>query len=339
LNFGLFVLESGHTNQKNMTDKELYELCKKFGKETLEARQRFAGLLPEVSKRRLFEKKGFFSIYHFAAKLAGMSHDQVDIVLNLERKFEDKPVLQKALVSGEISVNKLVRIVSIATVENQEELFEKAKILSNRAVEVFVKDVKRWNENCGGNVYGKNGENQNQIGSNKPLFDSKSLHVQTLKLDCDIEKELTEIQEKGIDINAFLRKILQKRKEEIEQEKTRLANEQLQRKQQEPIGRQSRVTCHSRSNRESIAGMTVSKTIKITRYIPAKIRKIIAEEHGTKCSFPGCPKPAKTLHHTARFALTQNHDPRYLAPLCEAHHEIAHKIDLKYSKNWEAVRK
>jgi len=317
LNFGLFVLESGHTNQKNMTDKELYELCKKFGKETLEARQRFAGLLPEVSKRRLFEKKGFFSIYHFAAKLAGMSHDQVDIVLNLERKFEDKPVLQKALVSGEISVNKLVRIVSIATVENQEELFEKAKILSNRAVEVFVKDVKRWNENCGGNVYGKNGENQNQIGSNKPLFDSKSLHVQTLKLDCDIEKELTEIQEKGIDINAFLRKILQKRKEEIEQEKTRLANEQQQTQQQEPIG----------------------STYKITRYIPSKIRKIITEEHGTKCSFPGCKKPAKTLHHATRFALTQNHNPQFIAPLCEAHHEIAHKIDLKYSKNHETVKK
>ena len=320
-----------------MTDKELYELCKKFGKETLEARQRFAGLLPEVSKRRLFEKKGFFSIYHFAAKLAGMSHDQVDIVLNLERKFEDKPVLQKALVSGEISVNKLVRIVSIATVENQEELFEKAKILSNRAVEVFVKDVKRWNENCGGNVYGKNGENQNQIGSNKPLFDSKSLHVQTLKLDCDIEKELTEIQEKGIDINAFLRKILQKRKEEIEQEKTRLGSEQQQKQQQEPIGRQTfanKQTCENWQDYvEKYSGNGHSAPFGRfvpTRYIPAKIRKIIIEEHGTKCSYPGCAKPAKILHHTSRFALTQNHDPQFLAPLCEAHHEIAHKIDVKY---------
>ena len=73
-----------------MTDKELYKLCKKFGKRTLEARRKFAGLLPEVLKRHLYEKKGFSSIYEFAAKLAGMSHEQVNLVLRLERKFEDK---------------------------------------------------------------------------------------------------------------------------------------------------------------------------------------------------------------------------------------------------------
>jgi len=302
-----------------MTDKKLYELCKKFGKETLEARRKFAGLLPEVFKRRLFEKKGFSSIFEFAAKLAGMSHEQVNLVLRLEQKFEDKPVLQKALVSGEISANKLVRISSIATIENQEEIFEKAKILSNRAVEVFVKDVKRWNENIEGNFDGNDGVNgrrsQNLNGFTKPLFGSETMHVHALKLDTDVEKELTEMQEKGIDINAFLRKILQRRKEEIEQEKTRLGSEQQQRKQQEPLGR----------------------TYKITRYIPSKIRKIITEEHGTKCSFPGCQRSAKILHHTARFALTQNHDPRFIAPLCEAHHELAHKIDLKYYKNRTTV--
>ncbi|MFA6917617.1 MAG: hypothetical protein WC285_02145, partial [Candidatus Gracilibacteria bacterium] len=146
-----------------MTDKELYELCKKFGKETLEARRKFAGLLPEVFKRRLYEKKGFSSIFEFAAKLAGMSHEQVRLVLRLERKFEDKPVLQKELVEGEISANKLVRIASIATAENQEEIFEKAKILSNRAVEVFVRDVKMCNENME-NGNGNFGQNYGEIG-------------------------------------------------------------------------------------------------------------------------------------------------------------------------------
>lgn len=168
----------------------------------------------------------------------------------------------------------------------------------------------------------------------------KSLHVQSLnntgnpilQLDHDVEKELLEMQEKGIDVNAFLRKILQKRKEEIEQEKARMAYEQEQKHLKEPIGRKSQMITQDNNKQ---AGYTERQDSlihsKITHYVPAKIRKIIREEHGTKCSIPGCTRPAKILHHTARFALIQNHDPRFIAPLCEAHHEIAHKIDLMYA--------
>ena len=94
-----------------------------------------------------------------------MSHEQVSLVLNLERKLEDKPTLREALVTGEISANKLTRVVSIATAENQEELFEKTKLLSNRAMETFVRDVKRESKT------------QSQAGFPRPLFDPKSLHV------------------------------------------------------------------------------------------------------------------------------------------------------------------
>jgi len=85
------------------------------------------GLLPEVSKRRLWEKKGFGSIFEFAAKLAGLSQEQVRLALNLERRFSGLPVLKGLLVEGEVSLNKLARVVSIATVENEGELAEKVR--------------------------------------------------------------------------------------------------------------------------------------------------------------------------------------------------------------------
>lgn len=281
---------------QNMTDEKLYELCKKFGKMVLEARRKFAGLLPEVYKRRLYEKKGFSSLFEFAAKLAGMSKEQVNLVLKLERKFEDKPVLQNALTSGEISANKLVRIVSIATKENQGELLETVKVLSNRAVEVFVRDVRK----------------ENLDGFTEPLFAQESMHVHRLKLDEDVEEKLLEMQEKGIDVNEFLRNALKKREEDIKGKKNEIKDEQEQ-----------------KLNKEK-EGLAIDKQISPSRYIPSKIKKIITEEHGTKCSYPGCANQAKTLHHTQRFALTHNHDPHFIAPLCEAHHEIAHKIDAKY---------
>lgn len=293
-----------------MTDEELYEQCKRFGKMALEARRKFAGLLPEVFKRKLYEKKGFSSIFEFAAKLAGMSKEQVGLVLKLEKKFEDKPILHEALVSGEVSANKLTRIVSIATMENQRELFEKAKILSNRAIEVFVRDAKRAEETA---------DDKTELfnSSLQPLFDTKSLHVQTLKsglkLDQDIEKELFEMQEKGIDINEFLRQALRKRKGGISDKK-----EEILRKQNSKTAGQQ--NAKSKENFHS------------SRYVPAAVRKIIHEEHGTKCSYPGCTKPAKILHHTTRFALTGGHNPYFIAPLCEEHHEIAHKIDIKFAR-------
>lgn len=123
-------------NLKILSDKNLYKLCKRWGAEALHARRKFAGLLPEVNKRRLYEKKGYDSIYEFAAKLAGMSRDQVDVVLRLEKRFEDKPLLHAALTDGRISANKLARVVSIATADNEKVIAQKIETLSQKAVEV-----------------------------------------------------------------------------------------------------------------------------------------------------------------------------------------------------------
>ncbi len=302
-----------------MTDKQLYRLCKKYGNRALQARRKFAGLLPEVFKRRLFERRGYASIYEFAARLCGMSREQVDTVLRLEKKFEELPVLHGALVKGEISANKLVRIATIATSANQAALAEKAEILSSRALEVFVREVKTGAGNSHeGNrdseiaclsdaaqkvISDDRGSGDND-GSIKPQNDIKSLHVQELQLAPDVENELLKLQEKGIDVNAFLRKCLEQRKRQIEEEKIRLA----------------RVAEQERAERETI-GMPTS------RYVPASIRKIILEEHGTKCSRPDCEKPAEQIHHEKRFAEVRLHDPRFLTPLCIAHHELEHVND------------
>jgi hypothetical protein len=120
---------------EKLTDEKLILLCKQFGAQALESRRKFLGLLPEVNKRRLYEKNGFNSIFEFAAKLGGVSEEQVRTVIHLERKFEDKPKLQTMLISGEVSVNKLVRVAAIATSENQNELAELLKILPQKAID------------------------------------------------------------------------------------------------------------------------------------------------------------------------------------------------------------
>lgn len=282
-----------------MSDEKLYELCKRWGALALKARQRFAGLLPEVFRRKLFLKKGLASIHEFAAKLAGLSHEQVNTILCLDRRFEDKPVLKSALEKGEISVNKLARVASIATVENQDEIFAAGKNLSKAALEVFVKDYKSGYRD----------------GLCEPSKRTQVLPGQEILavLSPEVKRKIKELLDKGHDINALLLQFFAQREEQIQEEKVKLAEAQMQ----------------EQSDKEVI-GMPVS------RYISAKIRKIVYAEHGSKCSIPGCKRESKVLHHSARFAIARVHDPRFLAPLCAEHHELVHAVDVRAGK-WRRV--
>ena len=269
------------------------------------ARRKFAGLLPEVFKRKLYAKKGFCSIFEFAAKLAGMSEEQVRLVLNLERKFDDKPVLKALLVNGEVSVNKLVRVASIATVENQEILAQQVIILPKTAIDTLVRDERFIREN-GFNkansmrevVYVHSNPQQNELDVNSAATTKASCKDNsTLKLTDEVYVKLLELQQKGIDVNSLILEFLCKREIEIAQEK------------------------------EELSAQAVPTE---SRYIPVRIRDVLKKEYGEKCSIHGCFKPSTQIHHSQRFSVGRMHDPKFLVPLCAEHHAIAHCVDLKY---------
>lgn len=174
-------------------------------------------MLPEVFRRRLHERRGFGSIYEFAAKLAGMSRDQVDLVLRLDRKFEDKPVLRKALVKGEVSHHKLIRVASIASIDNQQELFEKTRRLSKQAIDVFVKEFKEQN------------------GFGKAVNECNSLPGQRIELSEKVNEKLLRLRGKGVDVDELLMEFLEQREKSIQEEKQALAKEQKQKQEDRAI--------------------------------------------------------------------------------------------------------
>ncbi|MBU0667546.1 HNH endonuclease [Patescibacteria group bacterium] len=316
----LFVTAApANAAHQTLTDAQLYGLCKQYGQQALEARRKFIGLLPEVYRRRLYAKKGFSSINEFAAKLCGVSEEQVRLALRLEQKFEDKPVLKMALTSGAISVNKLARVASIATSENQEYIAEMAKVLPKSALETLVRDVKedtRTSLRCMRAVPGHGNPQQSSMGVKSVEWEAEK-SVNALRLDEDVREELSELQGKGIDISSLIREMLDRRREELAQEKQKLAEKENRRAEM-------REMATSREWRS-----------KPSRYISAKIRRQLRKEHGNKCTIATCQKPATIIHHTQRFALSQNHDPNFLAPLCREHHAIAHTIDQKYRQEWQ----
>ena len=274
-------------NENVLSDEKLYELCRQYGRQALEWRNKFAGLLPEVNRRKLYQKKGFGSVFEFAFKLAGLSEAQVKLALSLDKKFADKPALKELLTRGKVSVGKLVRVAAVATVENQVFLADQVRLLPKSALETLARDMK--NEKAG-DLPGQKNVEQNG------LFESKN---EGLRLSDEVVCKLVELQNKGIDVNGLILELLKKREEKIEAKKEEIARDAKEGK---------------------------------SRYVSVKTQRVLRDEHGTKCAVPSCKKLAGALHHTARFCLTKEHNPYFMAPLCRYHHAIAHSIDLKVVK-------
>ncbi len=192
-----------------MTDTDLLSRFEYFGKKALEYRHKVIGLLPEVARRKLYLQRGCSSIYEYAKKVAGLSEEQVSRALNVFKNFTDKPALKKLLEEGTVSINKLSRIASIATMENQEMLAEKIQIMSQSAIETFVRDIRQGVSEAG------------IVRTHKP--ESNLLFAQEPRLDEDVRGRLVELEEKGIDINQLLREALDRREKEIAGAKKKIA--------------------------------------------------------------------------------------------------------------------
>lgn len=275
-------------NLEKMSDKNLLWKCEQYGRAALIWRNRFRTLLPEVERRKLYLRKGFASIYEFGKKLAGLSEAQVSESLNIAPRLHDKPELKNLLESGEVSINKIARIIPIATPENEKELAEKAQLLPLSALKTFVRDMR---------AQGKCPVDQKT--------ENENIFLQELGLNDEMIKRLKELRRREIDINVELSKFLDLREAQIEEEKEKI---------------------------------TVSLSLKNTRYIPVRTKALLKKEFGNKCAKSDCTKKAQHIHHTARYDLTYSHDPHFLAPLCAEHHAIAHAIDIKATdRRWQTI--
>jgi len=241
-------------------------------------------------------------------------------------------------------------------IENQNGLYKplfKGKSLPGQTLE----SASRLAKNVDESLFGQNLESAGNLpaqtinlsAKRSVNFDSDrcvTTSVLSFKLANDVKKELEELNSKGIDVNEFLRKALKQRKQEIEEKKEEIAKELLNKASENRIGKTTKgstkdsFTHEKNDAREPTStnqtreknGLTNPNDVsrQPSRYIPAKVKQILKEEHGTKCSIPNCTKPAGVLHHTQKFGLAHSHDPRFLAPLCHEHHVIAHSMDVKF---------
>lgn len=131
-----------------MKDDKLHEKFVEYGRNVKEWIRRCILLLPEIERRRIWEKKGFGSIYEYAAKLAGMSRYQVDNALWILRKVENKPELKKVIERK--GLNSVRPVLTIVDEENEDFWAQKANEMSKNALQMYVREFKKQEKSCTG---------------------------------------------------------------------------------------------------------------------------------------------------------------------------------------------
>lgn len=345
-----------------ISDKELYKKCQLYGGEARKWTKRFAYLLPEVERRQLYKKYGFYSIYDFSAKLAGMKHETVVDILRVTQKLEDKPLLRAQMETA--GWGKLKVIATIATKENEKMLAEKVATMSKSTLETFVKEFRKQNDeddqmdlqsisqHSDEKVQIRTGSAENEIlqtaqGANFGSTTDAREQLQNrifvrLLLTPKNELKLKELQRKfsreqkaPVDLNEVVEILLDAYERQLRapvQKKQnvsyKVTNRAVSKTQKLPTRQRIKSTSTNVfANLRSAIRQKISSCIRIkppSRHIPMKTKKLLHQKYAGRCAWPGCTKLPEFFHHTLRFSLNPSHNPDYLTPLCKNHERLAH---------------
>lgn len=294
---------------EKISDSQLYQLCQKYGGSARLWLRKFAGLLPEVFRRKLYKKHGYASIHEFAAKLAGMSLEAVDKVLRLSQRLADKPLLRAQLENGIHGWSKIEKVAFIATPVTDAMWAEKVNTLSKSALEVYVREMREKI------APGSESEHKAEIEQTWPhLSFPVSSQVQArLRL---AKQRIEQERKQAITWNEVFVQLLKPtwKTEDAPRKIISICPE-----------------CETRkANQAEALGVT-------TRHIPVNVSAVVREKYKGMCAYPSCNRVAEIFHHTRRFALRKNHDPKFIRPLCKAHERIAH-AGLIENENSESSR-
>ncbi|MFH1284927.1 MAG: hypothetical protein ABIH78_05085 [Candidatus Peregrinibacteria bacterium] len=190
-----------NTQKISSAEKILHEKFVQYGQNAKEWTRKCVLLLPEIEKHRIWEKKGFLSVYEYAAKLAGMSHDKVNEALRILRKIEDKPELKKIV--AEKGILAVRPVAAIVTKETDGFWAEKAKEMSMHTLETYIQEYKK--------------EQKSRLRAKEVRITTEESETITISMDLDPETAQRLQKLKGQeDWNKLMKEFLKLREEKIE---------------------------------------------------------------------------------------------------------------------------
>lgn len=308
---------------QSLTDPRfLHRQFVQLGRERNKITYKLLALLPQIYKSKIYEEKGYATIYKYAGKLAGLSHSIVEKALKLEDKLKDKPCLQKAIETQ--GIHKVSIIANLATMQTDAFFADKVENMSKPALQQWSKEIRMETQN-----WPKGREEKPAM---KIELDDK-MEFLFLKLKNKFGKNLSN--------KEALRKILQTLERDISGNISKVVKTKnkkninltfLSKNPREKFDENNKNIAKQQNNTQTQTAVYQNKqSLTLSRYIPATIKKSAIAKTDGKCAHEKCNKPYEILHHINRFALNKHNEFAHenIIPLCKEHHEFAHNGLLK----------
>jgi hypothetical protein len=185
--------------------------------------------------------------------------------------------------------------------ENEKFWAEKASTMSKPTLEAYAKAIREESQRPG----------------------SSEIFPEKVEIRMEIPRDLAEKLQKLKGQNGWedlMKEFLKLREEKLAAELKEIEQKEIKKLiKKKNLNRNKKILENNRT--------TISKNdlYKAKSHAPSnKIKKYVLRKTNHTCGFPGCKKPAENLHHTERFAITHQHNPEKIIPLCKAHHELVH---------------
>ena len=183
-----------------------------YGRNAREWTRKCALLLPEIVRERVWEKKGFDSVYTYARVLAGMGREAVNDALRILEKVEGMPAIRQVI--QEKGINSVKPIMTILNETNQDFLAEKARAMSKNTLEMYVRELKHQTDSA---IHADLPRTLENIEFPQQQAITKT--TLTLDLDPEVARKLEKLKGKDGDWNTLMKELLEMREKILVQEK------------------------------------------------------------------------------------------------------------------------
>lgn len=301
-----------------MNLNQLHEQFVEYGQNAKKWLRKCTMLLPEIERQQVWKQKGFESIHAYAAKLACMSHGQVDDALRILKRIAAMPSLLK--VAEEKGLNAVRPVATIATEKTAGYWAKNASRMSRHELEAFVRDHPDSNRSS------DSGQDPDAVSGSQPAlsgFEHSAANLQPPLLGCnscttgpasDHPQSKTIIMQLKPELATKLENLNKGNWNELMEKFIKLYEKDLE-ESKPPVKE------------------------KASRPTPSKTKAYVLKRSGGYCEFPKCRQKYKHLHHTNRYYSNKTHNPDQIIALCKAHHDLAHRslIDNEESPpaNWK----
>jgi hypothetical protein len=252
-------------------------------------------VLQEVDEARLYLQFQCPSLFSYCVSLLGLSESVASNFIAVARKAKEVPLLQEAILNGDIGVSKARKLTPVIKESNSQEWINQAKNLSQRSLEAEVAKV------C------PRAETKPKL---KPVSESRS------ELKLGISKELEAKIRRIQDLES------QRLKKAVSFEEALLAMAEIYLEKKDPVVKAERIL----TKKESVSLKHVARH---TEDIPARVRHEVHARDQGQCTHVTNGKRCEgkrwiDIHHIKPRSEGGEHTIANLRTLCSAHHRMEH---------------